>query len=311
MSTNSNLVSSPSLRRGFRAWLGVLASVSAVVGCAAAPAEEATAGLDVEADDSGDEAVGSSSQAATSACAAWANDATTGQKCPIKAPCSADAECGTQVNAKYWYCKPTTHVCEYLPQTISSNGYVAATGTCTGQFVFRQLKNGPWTKRVTPPDGVNYPQATSLAFEITNTTASTIDIREFPVSVELSGTAALATDVYSVNMYESGAVSDYGDATGMAYTGGSLVDPFVSSTTAPIRAITSFGRLNPGQTRRYVLNLAFPASKTNLAGRGYRLRMNSLSSIKGRIGSGAETAYTACTVPTAPVVGAWIRFRKP
>src|SRR5262249_41728736 len=103
-----------------------------------------------------------------SACLSQANDPVTGQKCPIKTPCTQYADCGTQVNPHYWYCSPTSHVCEFLPQT---NGFTAASGSCTGQLVFRQDTNAPWDKKIVPPDGVNFREGTTLTFEVTNTTA--------------------------------------------------------------------------------------------------------------------------------------------
>ena len=262
-----------------------------------------------------------SNGACTYACLGHDNDPITGQKCPIETPCTAYPQCGTQLGSptfRYWYCSPTLHTCQYLPQ---SNGYTTAAGTCTGQLTFRQLASAPWDKRILPPNGVNFRVGTTLALEVTNTTAADIYLDQFPLTLELAGTNPSRFDVNSIHMYQVGSISDYGDGNnGTIQVCVSPTTPFAASSTFTLGTGatggcggSTFSRVRAGQSSRFIINLAFASSSTFITGRQYRLRIAApLGGVKARPSSiGAPAAYTACTLPAAGITGSYLIFERP
>lgn len=222
------------------------------------------------------------------------------------------------MNGQYWYCSPTTKVCEFLPQT---NGFTAASGSCTGQLVIRQDTNAPWDKKIMPPDGTNFREGTTLAIEVRNTTAGIIYLDQIPLTLELGGTSPSQFDPSSIKMYQVGSITDYGDGNnGAILVCSSPQTPFGSSLNFTLGTGatggcggSSFARIPAGGTTRFIIDLAFAASSTFIANRQYRLRINTTTGVKGRAGSttGTVTTYTACTLPTTPVIGSWLTFKAP
>jgi hypothetical protein len=257
------------------------------------------------------------------ACLSLANDAVTGQKCPIKAACTTYADCGTQVNGHYWFCSPTTHVCEFLSQSSSSSGYTATAGSCTGQLQFRQDTNAPWDKRIVPPDGVSFREGTTLTFEVTNTTAAAIFLDQIPLTLETGGVNPSQFDPSNIKMYmaSTSSITDFGDGNnGLSLVCSSPTTPFGSGLNFTLGTGatggyggSSFSRIAAGATVRFIVDLAFSASETYIANRQYRLRMNTTTGVKGRAltSTGTVTTYTACTVPTVPMIGSYLIFKTP
>jgi hypothetical protein len=250
------------------------------------------------------------------ACLSASPDPVTGQKCPIKEPCTQYADCGTQVTGRYWYCSPTTHVCEFLPQT---GAFTAASGSCTGNLLFRQDSGAPWDKKILPPDGVSFREGTTLALEVTNTTASDLYLDQIPLTLELGGTNPSQFDVTSIKMYEIGSITDYGDGNnGTMLVCSSPQTPFGASLNFTLGTGatggcggSSFSRIPHGGTTRFIIDLAFAATETYITNRQYRLRLTSTTGVKARVGSTVATATseTACTEPTVPVSGSWLIFK--
>ena len=257
----------------------------------------------------------------TYGCRAEPDDPITGQKCPIEAPCTAYAQCGTQSGApdtRYWYCSPTTHTCQYLPLT---NGFTAAPGTCTGALVIRQLEHAPWDKRIVPPDGVDFRAATTLALEVTNTTATDLYLDQLPLTLELAGTNASRFDVSSIHLRQVGSISDYGDGNNATqFVCSSPTTPFGASNTFTLGTGatggcggSAFSRVRAGMSTRFIVNLTFASSATFISGRQYRLRIGGpLVGVRTRTSTtGASSASTACTLPAAGITGAYLIFRAP
>jgi hypothetical protein len=256
------------------------------------------------------------------ACLGQSNDPVTGQKCPIKTPCTAYADCGTQVTGRYWYCSPTTHLCEFLPQSGAGSGYTQASGTCTGNLVFRQDAGAPWDKKIVPPDGVSFREGTTLAIEVTNTTTTDIYLDQIPLTLELGGTNPSQFDVSTIKMLTAGSTTDLGDGNNgnllvcsspSTPFGGSLSFTLGTGATGGCGG-SSFSKIaKNGGTTRFIIDLAFAANETWMANRQYRLRINTTAGVKGRPTSttGTVTTYTACTVPTTPVIGSWLIFKTP
>jgi hypothetical protein len=255
--------------------------------------------------------------ASTPECLNWANDPVTGQKCPIHAPCTAYADCGTQIEGKYWYCS-TESVCHFLPQT---NGFSTAAGTCTGQLLFRQNASAPYDKMIIRPDGVSFREGTTLAFEVHNTTSTTLYLDQIPLTLELAGVNPSRFDVSSIKMYQAGSRSDFGDGKwGMPLVCGSPSTPFGSSfnftlgTGATGGCGASFSsRIPAGGMTRFVINLAFAADRTYIGERQYRLRIGSLATgVRARTStSGTAGTYTGCVVPTTGITGSYLIFKNP
>lgn len=256
----------------------------------------------------------------TFGCEGQPTDPVTGQRCPIATPCTASPTCGPQSAAtfQFWYCSTSLHTCQYLPQ---SGGFTAAAGTCTAQLTFRQLERAPWDKRIVPPDGVAFRTATTLALEVTNTTATDLYLDQLPLTLELAGTNPSRFDVAAVQLYQVGNIGDYGDgnnATIMVCQ--SPMTPFAGASTFTLGTgatggcgASSFSRVRAGMSTRFLLNLAFSASASFIDGRQYRLRIAApLSGVRARTAlTGTSAAYTACTVPTAGFSGAYLMFRQP
>ncbi|HYO65918.1 MAG TPA: hypothetical protein VEU33_07545, partial [Archangium sp.] len=207
----------------------------------------------------------------TYACLSWENDPITGQKCPINTPCTAYADCGVQTSSSsgvgpgnpYWYCS-TSNVCQFLPV---SNGFSTATGTCTGHLRFRQNTAAPHDKKIVPPDGVNFRQGTTLAFEVTNTTTSTLYLDQIPLTLEMAGTNPSRFDVSSIKMYQAGTRADSGDGSGLQLICISPSTPFGSSLNFTLGTGATGGcggsyssRITAGGTVRFLIDLTFSAS---------------------------------------------------
>ncbi|WP_143177964.1 hypothetical protein [Cystobacter ferrugineus] len=260
----------------------------------------------------------------TSACLSWANDPITGQKCPINTPCTTYADCGVQTpspsgvgpGSPYWYCS-TSNVCQFLPV---SNGFSTATGTCTGQLQFRQNTAAPFDKKILPPDGVSFRQGTTLAFEVTNTTTSTLYLDQIPLSLEMAGTNPSRFDVSSIKMYQAGTRADSGDGTGLQLICVSPNSPFLSSVNFTLGTGATggcggsyFSRITAGGTARFLIDLTFAANQTYIANRQYRLKIGSLATgLKARTSTASTAAaYTGCTLPATGMTGAYLIFSNP
>jgi hypothetical protein len=255
------------------------------------------------------------------ACGGEVADPITGQRCPIATPCTLYAECGTQLGApdtRYWYCSPTLHTCQYLPL---SGGFTSAGGTCTGQLVVRELSHAPWDKRIVPPDGVAFRAGTTLAIEVTNTTAADLYLDQLPLTLELAGSNPSRFDVAAIQLYQVGNLSDYGDGNNATqFVCSSPQTPFAGSATFTLGTGATggcggsfFSRVRPQASTRFVINLAFAAGTTFIDGRQYRLRIGSpLVGVRARpSATGAASAVTACTLPAAGITGAYLSFEQP
>lgn len=257
----------------------------------------------------------------TSGCATQPDDPVTGQRCPIEAACTASSECGTQLGAptfRYWYCSTTTHTCQFLPQV---GGFMTAGGTCTGQLVFRQLTAAPYDKRIVPPDGVAFRTGTTIAIEVTNTTATDLYLDQLPITLELAGTNPSRFDVSAVRLYEVGSISDYGDGNNATLiVCSSPTTPFAASSTFTLGTGatggcggSTFSRVRAGMSQRFLLDLTFSAATTFLEGRDYRLRIGEpLTGVRARTSTaGTAAAYTACTLPAGGFSGSYLEFANP
>lgn len=257
----------------------------------------------------------------TAACATRPDDPVTGQRCPIDAPCTASAACGTQLGAptfRYWYCSTTLHSCQFLPQV---GGFVTAAGACTGQLQVRQLASAPYDKRIIPPDGVALRTATTIAIEVSNTTATDLYLDQLPVTLELAGTNPSRFDVSAVRLYQVGNISDYGDgnnATQLVCVSPST--PFAAASTFTLGTgatggcgASAFSRVRAGNSTRFLVNLGFAPSATFITGRQYRLTIASpLTGVRARtMLTGASAAYTACALPAAGITGSYLTFEQP
>lgn len=289
------------------------------VGCAtqATPDEALASGPEIareaeqdEGTQEGGENVDSTSQAVVNACASWNVNAATGQRCPLKATCNTYADCGiySLTTTQKWYCSGAG-VCEFSPST---SGNAVATGSCGSQLLFRQVTKAPWDKTIVPPDGVNFREATTLAFDVTNQTSQTVYLDKVPMTLEISGTNASQSDVYTVKVYDGGALSDFGTGP-LQYVCSSGINPFSSSlngTTGPC-AFSSASRIDAGKTKRFVFDLTFANNnKINVGNRNYRLNLNAAAGVQVQNSGGLVSTYSACSLPAAPV-GAWVRFRRP
>lgn len=260
----------------------------------------------------------------TSACLSWENDPVTGQKCPIHTPCTAYADCGVQTPSPsgvgpgnpYWYCS-TSNVCQFLPV---SNGFSTAAGTCSGQLQFRQNTAAPHDKKIVPPDGVNFRQGTTLAFEVTNTMTSTLYLDQIPLTLEMAGTSPSRFDVNSIKLYQAGTRADSGDGSGLQLICGSPTTPFGSSVNFTLGTGATggcggsyFSRIPAGGMMRFLVDLTFSANATYIANRQYRLKIGSLATgLKARTSTtSTAAAYTGCTLPTTGMTGAYLIFSNP
>ncbi len=255
------------------------------------------------------------------ACRAQPDDPITGQKCPIDTPCTLYAQCGTQQNAptfRYWYCSPTLHTCQYLPQT---GGFMTAGGTCAAQLTFKQLSNAPYDKRIVPPDGVAFRTGTSLAFEVVNSTGTDLYLDQIPLTLDLAGTNPSRFDVNAVRMYQVGNISDYGDGNNATLlVCSSPQTPFGAANTFTLGTgatggcgASTFSRVRAGQSQRFIINLAFSASATFIDGRQYRLRITTpLTGVRARLSTvGPSAPYTGCTLPAIGIIGSYLVFDTP
>lgn len=260
----------------------------------------------------------------TYACLSWENDPVTGQKCPINTPCTAYADCGVQTTSPsgvgpgtpYWYCS-TSNVCQFLPVT---NGFSTASGTCAGQLQFRQNTAAPFDKKILPPDGVSFRSGTTLAFEVTNTTTSTLYLDQIPLTLEMAGTSPSRFDVAGIKMYQAGSRADSGDGSGLQLICVSPTTPFGSSANFTLGTGATggcgssfFSSIPAGGMKRFLIDLSFSSSATYIAGRQYRLKIGSLATgLKARTSTASTAAaYTGCTLPTTGMTGAYLIFSNP
>ncbi len=260
----------------------------------------------------------------TYACLGEVNDPVTGQKCPINTPCTAYSDCGVQTPSPsgvgpgnpYWSCS-STNGCQFLPV---SNGFSTATGTCLGQLQFRQNTAAPHDKKIVPPDGVKFRQGTTLAFEVTNTTTSTLYLDQIPLTLEMGGTNPSRFDVSSIKMYQAGTRADSGDGSGLQLICISPSSPFGSSVNFTLGTGATGGcggsyssRIPAGGTMRFLIDLTFAANQTYIANRQYRLKISSpITGLKARTSTaGTATTYTGCTLPSTGMTGANLIFTNP
>src|SRR5207249_3257554 len=146
-------------------------------------------------------------------------------------------------------------------------------GSCTGNFVFRQDSNAPYDKRIKPPDNVNFREGTSIAIEVTNTTATDLYLDQIPLTLEMAGTNPSQFDPTTIKMYNSGSISDYGDGNNSTIFvcsspqtpfGGGLNFTLGTGATGGCGG-SSFSRVPHGGTTRFIIDLTFSASETYIA----------------------------------------------
>lgn len=241
------------------------------------------------------------------ACLNAAPDPVTGQKCPLFASCSQFADCGVFQGCQQWFCN-NANTCEL--NTLSNCGQTAG-GGCVADVVITQHVNPPVDKRFVPPNGVDFREVASVTFTVTNNTATDIYLDKVPFQLDTMGGGS-QFDVSSLKMFDDSGGADY-----------SIGDLFVCLTGNPFSfpangvlgpcAGSSFSKvLKNGGSNRFVVNLAFEANKTFIAGRSYRLRVASAVGWSFKVGfNGPAFAGTLCGVPAGGMTGAWVTAQNP
>ncbi len=258
----------------------------------------------LQADGDGD---GVGDDCAASGCAAMDPDPATGQRCPLFAPCSEFADCGVFQDCQQWYC--TGGVCDLNALT---NCWDDVGGNCFGDVVIQQHVDPPVDKDFLVPDGVDFRQATSLAFTITNNTPQDLYLDTVPLALDVAGGGS-KYDVDAVKMYESLSNTEYGAGDMFICLVG---DPFSFPANGNLSACGgSFSKISKGGGKRtFILLLAFEKEKTYIGGRSYRLRINSTSGFvfEDKAWGGVPVSPgTFCGIPAGGFVGAWVNAVAP
>jgi hypothetical protein len=240
-------------------------------------------------------------------CTQMAPDPATGQRCPLFMDCTQSSECGLLQGCQQWFCNPSK-TCE-LNALVSCWQDVG--GQCNADVVFTQQTLPPVAKRFVPPDGVDFREVASLVFTVKNNSANDLYLDKLPLVLDVMGGGS-KFDVSSVKIFDNSGGSEHG--------GGDLLvcltaDPFsfpANGTMGPC-AGSAFSRVpKSGGTNQFLVNVAFAANKTFIAGRSYRLRLASTAGVQFKVGfNGPLFAGTMCGVPNEGYTGAWVTAQNP
>ncbi|PCC66927.1 hypothetical protein SAMN02745121_00343 [Nannocystis exedens] len=240
------------------------------------------------------------------ACASAAPDPATGQRCPLFMPCAANSECGVFQGCQQWFCNPSK-TCEL---NALSNCGTTKGGGCNAGVVFVQTDDPPVDKRFLPPDGVDFREVATLAFTVYNNTASALRLDKVPLMLETMGGGS-AFDVSSAKIYQDSGGAEY-----------SIGDQYIHLTASPFSfpangvlgpaAGSAFSQVNAGQSKRFIITLAFAKEKTFIAGRSYRVKLVNPSGVVFKVGfNGPDYAGSNCGVPPEGFIGAWVTAQNP
>lgn len=239
-------------------------------------------------------------------CALQPADPQTGQRCPLFMPCTQSSECGDFLGCQQWFCN-NAKTCELnaLVGCWTDKG-----GGCNAEVVFTQQTLPPVDKRFVPPDGVDFREVASLAFTIKNNSASDLYLDKLPLLLDLMGNGS-KFDVSSVKIFDNSGGTEHGPGDLLVCL---TADPFsfpANGVMGPCGG-SAFSKIAKGQSNQFIVNLAFAKDKTFIAGRSYRLRLDSTAGVALKVGfNGPVFQGTTCGVPLGGYVGAWVTAQKP
>jgi hypothetical protein len=239
-------------------------------------------------------------------CAQQPADPVTGQRCPLFMACTQSAECGEFVGCQQWFCN-NAKTCELNAKV---DCWTNKGGGCNADVVFTQQTLPPVDKRFVPPDNVSFREVASLAFTIKNNTATDLYLDKLPLALDLMGGGS-KFDISSVKIFDNSGGTEHG--------GGDILvcltaDPFsfpANGVMGPCGG-SAFSKILKGQSNQFIVNVAFAKEKTFIAGRSYRLRLDSTAGIVMKAGfNGPAFQGTTCGVPVGGYVGAWVTAQNP
>ncbi|MCY0985853.1 hypothetical protein OV203_01840 [Nannocystis sp. ILAH1] len=240
------------------------------------------------------------------ACASAPADPATGQRCPLFMPCASNSECGVFQGCQQWFCNPSK-TCEL---NALSNCGTTKGGNCNAGVMFTQTDDPPVDKRFLPPDNVNFREVATLAFTVYNNTASALRLDKIPLTLETMGGGS-AFDVSSAKLYQDsgGAEFSVGDLY-VHLTGNPFSFP-ANGVLGPA-AGSAASQVNAGQSKRFIITLAFAKEKTFIAGRSYRVKLVNPAGVTFKVGfNGPDYVGTNCGVPPEGFIGAWVTAQNP
>lgn len=227
----------------------------------------------------------------------------TGQTCPLFSVCKTNSDCGVFQDCQLWNC--------YLGKcdldALSNCGKTAG-GQCNADVVVTHQFEPPVEKDFLAPDGVSFREVASIAFTVQNNTAKGLYFRQVPLALDLGGNAS-GFDVSAVKLFEDGGGAEHEPGDMLTC---SANNPFAGASTMLLGACSnsSFSYvLGNGQSQRFLVNVAFAATKTFIAGRSYRLRIPSPTGFElaNGLGVGAtKFSGTICGIPAQGFTGAWV-----
>ena len=165
-------------------------------------------------------------------------------------------------------------------------------------------------KRFVPPDGVDFREVASLVFTVKNNSANDLYLDKLPLALDVMGGGS-QFDVSSVKIFDHlGGNEHNGSDILVCLTANPFSFP-ANGIMGPC-AGSAFARVPKGGSNQFLINVAFAANKTFIAGRSYRLRMTSTAGIQFKVGfNGPLFAGTTCGIPNEGYTGAWVTAQNP
>ena len=240
------------------------------------------------------------------ACALGPADPLTGQRCPLFMTCGASAECGDFVGCQQWFCN-AAKTCELNAKV---GCWTDKGGQCNAEVVFTQQTLPPVDKRFVPPDNVNFREVASLVFTVKNNGVNDLYLDKLPLVLDVMGGGS-KFDVSSVKIFENSGGTEHGPGDLLVCL---TADPFsfpANGVMGPC-AGSAFSKVLKGQSKQFLVNVAFAKEKTFIHGRSYRLRLVSTAGIELKVGfNGPVYKGAMCGVPNEGYTGAWVTAQTP
>lgn len=239
------------------------------------------------------------------ACKQQAPKPSTGQRCPLFSPCQNSSDCGQSQGCQQWFCYQST--CSLNPL---SNCGTTAGGNCQADVVLSHHVAPPVEKDFLAPDGFQFRELGSLVFTVTNNTQDSLHLKQVPLAIDVAGGGS---------KFDVDALKMFWDSGGAEHQPGDLLacsEPKPFSFPASGKLSTGCGSsphtdIAPnGGSKRFLINIAFEKSKTNIAGRSYRLRLASSAGLLFTVGkNGPLFSKSICGVGPQGFVGAWLHAK--